>query len=85
MPDVSEIKSSVIDFIVGRTGMAREDVPLTDNLLAAGILDSFGFMEMILHFEQNFGLSIPMDENVLENYGSVTTIVTSIQFLQAQG
>ena len=33
MPDVSEIKSSVIDFIVGRAGMAREDVPLSDNCL----------------------------------------------------
>lgn len=74
----AEIEKVVVDFIFDRTGLPQEEVPKDKNLLGAGVLDSFGFMEMILHLEQFFGLSVPIDEHVLENYGSVGAIVASI-------
>lgn len=46
-------------------------LPLNESLLEAGILDSFGIVEMLTFVESEFDLSIPDEHMTKEKLGSI--------------
>ena len=49
--------------------------PETD-LFETGVLDSLGFVELVLHLEQEFGVKITLEQVEIDNFRSVERIVT---------
>jgi D-alanine--poly(phosphoribitol) ligase subunit 2 len=47
--------------------------PETD-LFETGVLDSLGFVELMLHLEQEFGVKITLEEVEIDNFRSVERI-----------
>jgi acyl carrier protein len=55
----------------------------TDDLFDAGIIDSFGVLQVIDKIEDKFDLNIPNDELVPQNLWSVAAIIELIKRLSA--
>lgn len=47
--------------------------PETD-LLETGVLDSLGFVELLLHLEQDFGVTVALEQLDLHNFRSLERI-----------
>lgn len=47
--------------------------PETD-LFETGVLDSLGFVELVLHLEQEFGVKITLEQVEIDNFRSVERI-----------
>lgn len=45
-----------------------------DSLLAKGVIDSLGVMEIVGFLEETFGLTVDQDEVTEQNFGSVAAI-----------
>jgi acyl carrier protein len=50
-----------------------------DSLMQKGVVDSTGILEMIMHLEDTYGITVADDEMVPDNLDSVSSIV---QFLE---
>jgi len=64
---------------------ARPDVKLTGStsLLAAGIIDSLGVMELVGFVEQTWGLVVSPEDITEANFGSVDAIASYISARRA--
>jgi D-alanine--poly(phosphoribitol) ligase subunit 2 len=51
--------------------------PDTD-LFAAGVLDSLSFINLLLHLESEFGITIPLDRIDLERFNTVNRIAAFV-------
>lgn len=57
----------------------KVDVPSHDtDLLATGLLDSLGFVDLLLELERRFGLRVAMESIEPENFRSVANIAEFI-------
>jgi acyl carrier protein len=45
-----------------------------DDLLGTGLVDSVGMMSLVLFIEEEFGVSVPPEDVVIENFLSIRTI-----------
>lgn len=60
------------------------DVPSPDtDLLDEGLLDSLGLVELLVHLEEEFGVTIGLEELDLESFRSVTTIAGFVRRLRS--
>jgi acyl carrier protein len=51
------------------------DIPSPEtDLFETGVLDSLGFVELMLHLEQEFGVKLTLEEVELDNFRSVERI-----------
>lgn len=51
------------------------DVPAADtDLFDAGVLDSLAFVELLLHLEQEFGVTTSVDDLEIERFRSIARI-----------
>jgi acyl carrier protein len=73
MQDIkSQIRQFIADnFILGAEGVALED---DDSFLEHQVLDSTGFLELISHLEENYGIKVLDDEMVPENLDSLRNV-----------
>lgn len=75
MQEVSETKQQIRDFVMnlaeqkGITSVADDDV-LTQN----GVIDSLAIFRVIMFLEDTFGIRIPDEEILTENFESVDGI-----------
>lgn len=72
----TEVRQFLADnFILdeGGAGLGAEE-----SLTQAGVLDSMGVLELIMFIEQQFGLSIPDEDTLPENFDSVSRIVAYV-------
>lgn len=54
-------------------------VPAADaDLFAAGTLDSLSFINLLLHLESEFGISIPLEKLDLEQFSTVNRIAVFV-------
>jgi D-alanine--poly(phosphoribitol) ligase subunit 2 len=61
------------------TNRLNLDVPSPDtDLIAEGLLDSLGFVELLSGLEQEFDVTIPMDELEIEYFRSIDNIAAFI-------
>ena len=62
---MEETKKKVEEFILAelRTRVGQiDDQKLTENLIESGVIDSFGFLELLMAIEQQFGVQINFTE-----------------------
>jgi len=57
------------------------DVPLME----AGVLDSLSLLDFIRHIERTWGLTIPEEEIVLENFGTIAAVTAYLEKSQPSG
>lgn len=50
-----------------------------DDLLGTGLVDSVGMMSLVLFIEEEFGVSVPPEDVVIENFLCVRTIGAYVQ------
>lgn len=73
---MSSIKQQVRRYINDNFIMGSDGVPFTDadSLLQMHIVDSTGFLELILFIEETFGIAVAEEEMVPENLDSLDAI-----------
>ncbi len=72
-----DIQQELTDFL---TAEVLEDVSALapDQPLLTGLLDSFGLLALLNFIEERFGVAIPHDEVVTDNFSSVNTLAAFI-------
>jgi acyl carrier protein len=68
----SEIERFVLDEIVQGTGV--EAIDQGEDLLASGIIDSHGLMEVVGFIESRYGIVVADEDLLPENFESLTSI-----------
>ncbi|MCI9576564.1 MAG: acyl carrier protein [Clostridiales bacterium] len=56
-----------------------KEVDPTEDLLAAGLIDSFDIVSLVLELEDAFGVKIEAEEIVEENFSSIANIQALIE------
>jgi len=75
--DLSDaVRAEMRDFIAENFLYMRPDLELhdDDDLLALGVIDSIGFVELVGEVEERYGVAIEDVEIVEDNFGSVAAI-----------
>ena len=63
------------DLIHNRNAQLSED----EDLLSAGILDSLSILQLVAFMEKTFGINVPDEDVVFENFNSLKTMVDYLQ------
>ncbi|HKI55042.1 MAG TPA: phosphopantetheine-binding protein [Anaerolineales bacterium] len=73
-------KTLLADFI--KTEIIRNrnaQLDESEDLLGAGILDSLSILKLVAHIDESFGIEIPDEDVVYENFHSLKAIVDYLQ------
>ena len=62
-------------------GQSDEPVEADTNLLLTGLVDSLGIMRLVLHIEEELGISVPPEDIVIENF---LTVADMTRYLEGQ-
>jgi acyl carrier protein len=75
------VATDVEQFIVAELTQGRgiDAIAPDENLLASGIVDSHGVMEMVSFLERRYGLTIDDDDLTPENFESLRTIEAFVE------
>jgi acyl carrier protein len=77
----AEIRAFVADsFLALHPGLDPGD---DDDLLALGVIDSLGFVELVEHVEAQYGIAVQDVEITEEHFGSVAAIVRFVEARRA--
>jgi acyl carrier protein len=71
----SGIQNKLLDFISEHFRIPRTEIDPESSLVDQGVIDSFGFVEIVAFLEETFGISIADEQINGENFGSVRRIV----------
>ena len=67
-----KVKESLINYVFEKSDLdTKEDIPLQTSLLAEGVLDSFGIIELVEFIELKWNIKIEDEEFTLEKMGSI--------------
>jgi acyl carrier protein len=66
------------DLARGRVSNLKAD----DDLLSAGILDSLGILQMVAFIEKQFGIQVPDEDVVLDNFCSIDALSNYLDSLE---
>jgi acyl carrier protein len=69
----------VNSFLYGKDDGLQNDA----SLLASGVLDSTGVLELVAHLESSYGIKVRDDELIPENLDSINAIVAFLSRKQA--
>jgi len=72
MSDRATVQRRIADWFVENLHLEIPS-PETD-LFETGVLDSLGFVELMLHLEQEFGVKVTLEQVELDNFRSVERI-----------
>lgn len=77
----NESKARIRQFIITNFPLARNQVTLDDNesLVANGIIDSLGVLELVRFIEIEFDMAISEADLLPENFETVTNLVNFVQ------
>jgi acyl carrier protein len=73
----------ILQYLQGAALDPSVAIPLDRSLLEAGILDSFGIVELITFVEGEFNLDIPDDEITKENMGTLRKMANYVALKKA--
>jgi acyl carrier protein len=73
---VSETRDQIRDFLVSDGGWSRPREELTDDLplIENRVIDSMGLLRLVSWLEERYGVSIPDEEIVPSNFGTISGI-----------
>jgi acyl carrier protein len=68
-------KTALMDFIKNEV-MRNKNAKLSEDedLLSAGILDSLAILQLVAYIEDQFGIKIPDEDVVFENFQSIRSL-----------
>lgn len=68
-------KTALMDFIKNEV-MRNKNAKLSEDedLLSAGILDSLAILQLVAYIEDQFGIKIPDEDVVFENFQSINSL-----------
>lgn len=71
----------IVHYIKNELVVSDESLDITpdDDLLGSGLVDSLGMMKLISFIEKEFGLKIPAEDMVIENFMTVSCISTYLK------
>lgn len=70
----------MIEFLTSKIEeLAFSNVEPDDSLWNSRILDSITIVELVVEIETEYGISIPFNEIVLENFETITNMVNYIE------
>ena len=58
------------EFLHGR----NREITAQDDLLESGIINSIGLLQLVSFVEENFGVDVPPEDVVYENFNSVAAL-----------
>lgn len=74
-----DISRDLIQYVFDKSDCnAIDEIPLDRSLLADGILDSFGIIELVEYIESKWSITIDDSEFTLERMGSINKMVLLI-------
>ena len=74
-----EIQQKLLDFITSNFMVEEDEIELDVSMIDAGIIDSFGLVEIADFMEKEFNMKITEDMMTRDNFGSVYKIVDFIK------
>jgi len=72
---MNEIENDVREFISENFILDGEHLEADASLTRRGVLDSMGVLELIMFVEERFGVKVPDEDTVPENFDSIERIV----------
>jgi acyl carrier protein len=73
-----QIHAKVVE-LARQLGRDASHLRLDEEIPAAGLLDSAAIMELILWFEDEYGLAIPQEDLTLANFGTIDAMSAYLQ------
>jgi acyl carrier protein len=78
-------KSTILRYISEEIAIgSNKNIQTGDDLLSAGILDSLGVLQLVAFVEEQFGIQIPDEDVVMENFQSIDALSSYLTQLTAQ-
>jgi acyl carrier protein len=73
-------KTVLVDFIKNEV-MRNKNAKLNEDedLLSAGILDSLAILQLVAYIEDQFGIKIPDEDVVFENFQSINALSSYLE------
>lgn len=79
-----ERAAQIMDFVKSELLRGRKaDLRPEDDLLNGGILDSLSILQLVTFVEKHFGIQVPDEDVVYENFHSVAALSDYLNRLQA--
>lgn len=80
-----DTQSAIADFITKELAIGRaKELHPDDDLLATGVLDSLGLMQLVLFIEERLGVKVPDEDVVIENFRSVSALTAYLARLDGR-
>lgn len=77
---MSDLKTQIKDIIATiNITLDPTNIPDGDDIIKSQILDSFGFVDLIVRLEKNFGISIQDNEITGDNFNTIEKITDFVQ------
>lgn len=74
----SDIERETRDFLTSTFLSGRSEQLRNDDALLGNVIDSMGVLELVGFLERTFAISVPDEDVVAENLGSINSITTYI-------
>ena len=87
MTDNDQVRREMRDFVEESFLYMHPDLELTDDedLLAKGVIDSLGFVELVEEVQSRYGLAVQDVEITEQNFGSINAIAGFVERKRAEG
>ncbi len=72
--EAERIEAEVRQFVEARFGAGARQVSADTHLFREGIVDSIGVLELVKFLEAQYGLTIPPEQMLLENFQSIAAM-----------
>jgi acyl carrier protein len=87
MTDNDQVRREMRDFVEESFLYMHPDLELTDDedLLAKGVIDSLGFVELVEEVQSRYGLAVQDLEITEQNFGSINAIAGFVERKRDEG
>jgi acyl carrier protein len=71
------LKNFIVSDVLG--GMTGIQLGYDDDLLLSGLINSLGVMRLVAFTQTQFGIEVPMEDVVIENFQTIEAIATYLK------
>ncbi len=81
MTEAAAVRTQIRAFIEDEFLYLKPDLELADSdgLLALGVIDSLGFVELVEEVQSRYDVRVPDTEITVENFGSIDAIAAYVE------
>ncbi|TSA32616.1 MAG: acyl carrier protein [Porphyromonadaceae bacterium] len=78
MPDINEMKKSILQYVIKEYAEEDDDVTFDTPLISGGLVDSFSMVSLKRFLEVKYKISIPDERATPEAFDNVTKIANLV-------